>query len=405
MNAPSTPSAPDSGVDPARPSVRFLHSGDWQLGMMRRFLGPEAQARFGQARLDAIERIGRAAADHDVAFVVVAGDVFDANQVDRQVVMRACEALRSIPCPVYLLPGNHDALEPGSVWTSQTFRHHVPDHVEVLDDRRPRHPCPGVEVVGVPWRTRRPVVDPVLANLELHEPPADTLRILVGHGQVDALAPHIEAPAQVGLAGLEEHLAAGRLHYVALGDRHSRTAVGETGRVWYAGSPEPTRPEEEHPGEILRVELTPDDCAVEPLSIGTWRLLSLVRDIESEADLDALERWLAELPDKPRTAIRLGLRGLLPVSGVVRLELMLDAYAEVFAAIQRSPRHWDIRPRPDDAELDALPLAGPVRGTLDELRAASGAGDTEAADALALLHRIAGAPGGAGSRGAVGGAA
>src|SRR5690606_40600150 len=109
---PSTPSAPDSGVDPARPSVRFLHSGDWQLGMMRRFLGPEAQARFGQARLDAIERIGRAAADHDVAFVVVAGDVFDANQVDRQVVMRACEALRSIPCPVYLLPGNHDALEP-----------------------------------------------------------------------------------------------------------------------------------------------------------------------------------------------------------------------------------------------------------------------------------------------------
>lgn len=380
---------PDS-AGAAPPSVRFIHSGDWQLGMMRRFLGPEAQARYGQARLDVIERIGRAAADSDAAFVVVAGDVFDANQVDRQVIMRACEALRTVPCPVYLLPGNHDALEPGSVWASQTFRHHVPDHVEVLDDRRARTPVPGVEVVGVPWRTRRPAVDPVLDDLVLDEPPAGALRVLVGHGQVDALAPHVQTPSQVSLAALEEHLGAGRAHYVALGDRHSRTSVGPTDRIWYAGTPEQTRPDEEHPGEALSIELTADSCTVTPVAVGTWRLLSRVMDIDTDADLDELERWLAERPDKARTAIRLGLRGLLPVSAVVRLELMLDAHAEMFAAIQRSPRHWDIRPRPDDAELDSLAVAGPVRGTLEELRAASGTGDAEAADALALLHRLAG---------------
>ena len=40
---------------------RLLHSGDWQLGMKRRYLGEDAQARFDEARFDAIRRIGEIA--------------------------------------------------------------------------------------------------------------------------------------------------------------------------------------------------------------------------------------------------------------------------------------------------------------------------------------------------------
>src|SRR5262245_13761241 len=151
-----------------RSRVTFVHSADWQLGMVRAFLGPGAQARYGQARIDAIERIGRVAAESGAAFVVVAGDVFDANQVDRHIVLRACEALKTIECPVYLLPGNHDSLEPGSVWASPILAAHLPDHVEVLTDTTPRVPVKGIEVVGFPWRSRRPYSDPMaeLAQLE-----------------------------------------------------------------------------------------------------------------------------------------------------------------------------------------------------------------------------------------------
>ena len=52
--------------------VTFLHTADWQLGMVRRFLGPDGQARFAQARLDAVAGIGRIAADTGAAFVVPA---------------------------------------------------------------------------------------------------------------------------------------------------------------------------------------------------------------------------------------------------------------------------------------------------------------------------------------------
>ena len=34
--------------------IKFLHTADWQIGMTRHFLKPEAQARFSAARLDAI---------------------------------------------------------------------------------------------------------------------------------------------------------------------------------------------------------------------------------------------------------------------------------------------------------------------------------------------------------------
>ena len=386
--APSDPAAPLTRAETVG-EVTFLHSSDWQLGMVRRFLGADAQARFGQARIDAIARIGAVAAEVGAAFVVVAGDVFDANQVDRQVVLRACEALRAVPCPVYLLPGNHDALEPGSVWMCPTVRHHLPSHVEVLSDSRPRAAAPGVEVIGVPWRTRRPHADPVLADLT--PPPArpGVRRVLVGHGQVDSLMPDAHLATTIALDGLQELLADGAVDYVALGDRHSRTPIGRTGRVWYSGSPEPTRPEEEAPGDVLVVTLADGSCRVTPVPVATWRLVSHVAEIDGPRDLDDLEAWLAELPDKTRTVVRLGVRGTLSIADRTRLELLLDANADLFGALRRWEPHWDVVPRPDDDTLDAMPLAGAARAALDELRSATGGGDDEAGDALLLLHRLA----------------
>ena len=69
--------------------ARFLHSPDWQLGMTRHFLSEEAQARFTAARIDVIATIGALARAEHCDFVVVGGDVFESNQVERQVVVRS----------------------------------------------------------------------------------------------------------------------------------------------------------------------------------------------------------------------------------------------------------------------------------------------------------------------------
>ena len=73
--------------------VRFIHTADLQLGMTRRFLDEDAQARYAQARIDALVSIGELAAREDARFVVVAGDVFETNRVRPRTVGRALEAM------------------------------------------------------------------------------------------------------------------------------------------------------------------------------------------------------------------------------------------------------------------------------------------------------------------------
>ena len=71
--------------------IRFLHTSDWQLGMTRHFLAEGAQERYTQSRFDAIRTMGRIAKDEKCQFMLVCGDAFESNQVDRKTVARAME--------------------------------------------------------------------------------------------------------------------------------------------------------------------------------------------------------------------------------------------------------------------------------------------------------------------------
>ncbi|TGH18901.1 MAG: hypothetical protein ERJ68_08845, partial [Aphanocapsa feldmannii 277cI] len=102
--------------------VRFLHTADWQLGKpYGRVTDPGKQARLRQARYDAIGRIAGLAAEQQSCFVLIAGDLFDATAPTRSDVSRACSAIGRIPCPVFVIPGNHDHGGPGSLWEEAYF--------------------------------------------------------------------------------------------------------------------------------------------------------------------------------------------------------------------------------------------------------------------------------------------
>jgi DNA repair exonuclease SbcCD nuclease subunit len=369
-------------------SITFLHSSDWQLGMMRRFLGPDGQARWGQARLDAVARIGEVAVATGAAFVVVTGDVFEHNQVERQTILRACEALKRIPVPVVLLPGNHDALEPGSLWTSSQWQAHAPSHVIVLTDSKPLEIVPGVEIVGAPWRSRRPLSDPAAPGYaELTPAGPGTTRILLAHGQLTSLSGGMSDVPTIDQAALEAAVADGRLQYVGLGDRHSTTGV--TDRIWFSGTQEVTSPEEDDPGNVLKVTVGGGEIEVEPVRVGAWHMVDHRVELFDEESLTALEDWFAELPEKERTYVRLAGDGSLSLPLLSRLDAMIDAQGEVFASVERWAKFWTVRPAPDTADLDALQLSGPARAAMEELRQALAGGDEGAGAALSLMHRLA----------------
>ena len=374
-------------------AVRFLHTSDWQLGMTRHFLEGEAQARYSAARIDAIRSLGDVARREACEFVVVAGDVFESNMVAERTVRRALDALAGVPCPVYLLPGNHDPLDAASVYRSAVFRQAQPGNVVVLQEPGVLRVRDGVELVAAPWFTKRPLEDLVgdaVAGLG-----ADgTVRVVVGHGAVDALSPDADDPAVIRLVRLEEALAAGTVHYVALGDRHSRLPVGGTGRVRYSGSPEVTAFVEDLPGDVLVVELDDEvegGCTVTPHHVGSWRFVDLVRDVNGTSDVDAVDAELAAMTGKDRTVVRTALTGTLGLADKARLDAVLDRHRETFAALYAWERHEDIAVVVDDGELIDLGVGGFVAaavGDLAEVAAEGGDGAQDARDALSLLYRL-----------------
>jgi DNA repair exonuclease SbcCD nuclease subunit len=374
--------------------MRFLHTADWQLGMTRHFLAPDDQSRFSQARIDAIRTMAGIAAERGCAFVVVAGDVFETNQPDRRTIGRALDALAAFTMPVYLLPGNHDTHDPGSVYRTRAFLDGRPASVEVLADATPREPVPGVEVVGAAWTSKRPVVD-LTAGCCAALPADGAMRVIVGHGGADVISGDFAQPGTIRIADVESALAEGRARFVALGDRHSTTAVGTSGRIWYAGAPEPTSYREDAAGNVLVVDLDDDDPAaapvVEPVAVGTWRFVELERAIDGLEDVEALLADLDALPDRERTIVKLKLDGTLSLTATARLEAGLDQRAAVFGALEHPERHTDIVIAPTDDDLDALALRGYAATAMQRLRERAVAGDDGAAaatDALALLVRF-----------------
>lgn len=369
--------------------ITFLHTSDLQIGMDRHFLDADAQARFNDARIRTITRIGEVATDHGCEFIVIAGDVFENNSLSAQTTSRALEALKKLPVPVYLLPGNHDPLVADSIF----YRTTGIEGVHVLDDSEPVQVAEGVELVGAPLKSRYASVDLVSQALEPLEP-FDGVRIAVGHGQAFSRAAEASADL-IDLALVEAKLADGTIDYLALGDTHSAEPVGDTGKVWFSGAPETTDFHDLTPGvaggevnsgRVLVVQAGGGEVAVEQVAVGQWTFNALFADLTDNTDVAAFLAQLDAYPDKATTVIKYALRGTLGLADHRRLTQGLDELRPAFAALYERERTMELYLEPGDDEIDALDLSGYTATAVAEL--VERRNEPAARDALNLLFRL-----------------
>ena len=372
-------------------TVRFLHTSDLQLGMTRWYLGDDAQHRFTQDRIDAIRRLGTLATGHGVQFMVVAGDIFESNQVAAQTVIRALKAFEAVPVPVFLLPGNHDPLDAGTVFEHRTFVAHCPGHVHLIGDSRPMK-VPGleqVEVVGAPWFGKHPLSD-LVADMSREIAPAPGFRVAVAHGAVSTLSPDALNPAVIDLEPVATAISADKFHYLALGDRHSVTEVDP--RVWYSGAPVATDFDEVDSGKSLIVELQHHaEPKVTPVSVSDWQFVNRDWDINGPEDVAAFRDWIGGFETPERTVLQFGYTGTVPVAAHADLVAARDHAESLFAGVRYHERTSDLAVMPDEADADSIGLSGYERVAWQQLSDQAGKGDTAARDALSLFYRLVGA--------------
>lgn len=370
--------------------MRFLATADWQLGMSAHFLDDEARPRFHQARFDAVKRIGELADELDAMFVVVAGDVFESNQLDRAVIARAVEALNSYTVPVVLLPGNHDPLDAASIYDSPVFTTRVGGHVHVIREPGAYTLSPGVEIVGAPWFSKRPLHDLVAQACADLSPVSDgAVRVVLGHGAASTIDPDPTNPATIDVDALREVLDQDKAQVAILGDRHGTLEVAEG--IWYPGAPEVTHRREIDPGNVLQVDIKDSTATFTPHRVGRWKFTTVEAYLANADDVEAFGERLSHLENKERTAVWLSLTGTLTTSQRARMDQLIDEFRDVFARIDLWQSHTDLVTVADVEDFADLGLVGFASEALDELTnlAESGGAEAQTAqDALGLLYRL-----------------
>ena len=155
--------------------------------------------------------------------------------------------LSTAPCPVYIIPGNHDPAGNGSVWEDECWGRFA--HVRVLLAAEPVD-APGATLYPCPALNRTSATDP---TEWIARQTADGIRIGIAHGSVighpemgDGYPIPSDAAGQLGL------------DYLALGHYHSTAFYpGADGavRMTYSGTHETTSFQERDSGNVLVVEI------------------------------------------------------------------------------------------------------------------------------------------------------
>lgn len=370
--------------------VRFLHTSDWQLGMTLHMFLEGPQERYNQARFDAIRTLGKIAKEEKCQFMAVCGDMFESNQVDRKTVARALEALKDVPVPVWILPGNHDPLNDASVFNSSAFTQGKPKHVSVIADTTPIQIEESVELIGAPWLSKRMPVNPFHDAIVSLKPVSNVTRIILAHGIVDLFTADKDSPGILTAESLENAINEKKASFIALGDRHSRTRIGTSERIWYSGTPEVTDFNENESGYAQVIDIDGDKITAKPFQVGQWRFIKKDHfDINSTEDIEALKRLLDSLDQKERTAFRLSLVGSISLTQEAALLQSLDNIKDVFAAFRKIDDELVVIP--DDADFSDLGFSGFIDSTIKRLRQKIADDMSEkrtARDALMLLVRL-----------------
>lgn len=360
---------------------RFIHSSDWQLGARFRQFGTHAKT-LRAARLRTLRRSLETAREKAITTFLIAGDLFEDNQVSDELVGQTVAVFGDFPkIDIYLLPGNHDpASGPEAVWNRKALRE-APSNVHILREASAVD-LGGAWLLASPLHQKVSSIDPSLKLVELAAAvPADAIKIGITHGALAIEGRH--QPNDFPIA-LEAASRAG-LDYLAVGHWHNWLVSTDGGRIVMPGTPEPDQFDQERSGNVALVEIAgPGQLPrVEPLGVATLSWKTLAFDFHAaESARATLEQALATLhPESERTVLRVALSGTASPSAVAELRAWLDTATKGFLVCQIADA---TRVALDEAELRDLrnrhPILAQVLADIDQLETlATGQSPTPAA--------------------------
>jgi len=245
--------------------LKILHTADIHLGAKFSGLGNKGGSQREQLRTT-FKNIIATAIDESVNMVLIAGDLFDANQQPQRnidLVIEQFNLLGSNNIPICLIPGTHDSLDSSSIYRKVDFEKECPNLKIFADENISYKEYPDLDltVYGKPNLSNRSYISP-LKGLKPSTP--SKFHIAMAHGS-------FYIPEKIAeddhVFRLEEIKASG-MHYLALGHWHRVYTCSDKPPAWYCGPPE-WIPDQREKGAVLLVNLSDSsEIKVEPKMLG-----------------------------------------------------------------------------------------------------------------------------------------
>ena len=335
-------------------TVKFIHTSDWQIGKVFRFVDNATMGLLQEARLRSISRLGELAGEHGAAHVLVAGDVYDGADRSLRAQHRFVKGLARLHragIRSFVCHGNHDPLngwEARLQYPPSCHRFGAGfEAVPVFEED------PGRAVVhGVSYPKRH-----VRTNLarRLGRVESDAFNIGLLHANVGDNPDH-GAYAPCTLSDLAET----GVDYWALGHVHTRNVLNRSGpTVVYPGNPQGRSPTERGARGVYVVRVGPGgrtQLDFRPVDTVRWERLEVdVSGMETEQELiDRLHRRTESALKRGKglsLVLRFVLRGRGALHRSVRrpgsLNALVEGLNEDWAS--RSPFAWCERVRDETA--------------------------------------------------------
>ena len=292
--------------------LKIFHTGDIHLGMQFSSYPPSVGVKLKEARIEVLSRIVELANEEDCDLIVVAGDLFNNNKVERKLISKAVNIFdRFKGKAVLFLPGNHDYdIGQDNVW--RTFERKATKRMVLLNEFRTydlsEHGL-DLTVYPAPCDSRHSASNNLDWIKNFNDEAKNNFSIGIAHGALEGISPDLTDQyfkmSRAELLAIEMDL-------WLLGHSHIQypeedKAVNK--KIFNSGTPEPDGLDCKHEGFAWIINLNADKAiSAKKIKTGKFRFFDLKKNINNKKDLKALKKDL--LADRPQNkVVRLNLSG------------------------------------------------------------------------------------------------
>jgi DNA repair exonuclease SbcCD nuclease subunit len=271
--------------------LKILHTADIHLGTKFSGLGNKGASQREQLRAT-FKSVIATAIDEKVNIVLIAGDLFGANQQPQRnidLVIEQFNLLNQNNIPVCLIPGTHDSLDSSSIYRKVDFEGKCPNLKIFADENISYKEYPGLDltVYGKPNLSNKSYVSPLKG---LKRSTSSKFHIAMAHGSLyipEKIAEddHVFRLEEVKVSGMD---------YLALGHWHRVYSCSEKPPAWYSGPPE-WIPDQKEKGGVLLISLSDTgEVKVDPKMLGLRDYDEVEIDVSGVQDLAKLKARVSE---------------------------------------------------------------------------------------------------------------